>query len=132
MRFPKFLGRSVLLASILGAVFPIFFSLLFSWNISGTHRDILPAFDNPLAFIGCGGMVIFALPVFIIAALFRGLLNAIHTHGLVIPLYDSLPPNLQSDVFLAVSIIMNVLLWTILFVSLTQDPKTSKTDDAKD
>ena len=120
------LGKSILVATIPGAVLPILFWNLFSLNISATGRDILPALDNPLEFIGFIGSLIFASPVFIIFVTLAVMIKSIHDYGLIVPIYDMLSPNVQSEFLLAIGLGINVLLWS-LPVALIRRPKSHLT-----
>jgi hypothetical protein len=106
-------AKSVLIASIPGAVLPITFFLLFSLNTTATRRDVLPSLNDPLEAIGWCGSAIFSIPIFItIVGLNTMVINA-HKQGFVIPIFDLLTPKTQSDLMIAIGLVFNVLLWAI-------------------
>ena len=126
MRKFRDLGKSILVATIPGAVLPILFWNLFSLNTSATARDILPALDNPLEVIGFIGSLIFASPVFIIFVMLAAMIKSIHEYGLIVPIYDLLSPDVQSEFLLAIGLGIHVLLWS-LPVALIRRPKSHLT-----
>ena len=107
------LGKSILIALVPGAVLPVIFFVLFSFNTAATRRDVLPGLDNPLEIIGFAGSVIFSAPIFLFFVSLAAIVNTIHEHGFIIPIYDSLSRETQSAIFLTFCLASNVLLWTI-------------------
>jgi hypothetical protein len=113
MRLLNF-GKSVLIASIPGAVLPIAFFLLFSFNTTATRRDVLPSLNNPLEVVGCFGFLSFSIPILITIFGLVIIVNAAHDRGFVVPYLDSLAPEQQLGLAITIGLISNVVLWTML------------------
>ena len=119
-------GKSILVATIPGAILPILFWNLFSLNTSATAKDILPALDNPLELIGFIGSLIFVSPVFIIFVTLAAMIKSMHEYGWIVPVYDLLSPDVQSEFLMAIGLGINVLLWSVP-VALIRRPKSHLT-----
>ena len=131
MRLLNF-GKSILIASIPGAVLPIVFFVLFSLNTTATRRDVLPSLDDPLEAVGWCGSAIFSIPIFItIVGLNTVVINA-HEQGLVIPFFDLLSPKTQLNIMTTVGIVCNVLLWVIPVSLLRRKKQTDALPKALD
>ena len=113
MRLLNF-GKSVLIASIPGAVLPIAFFLLFSFNTTATRRDVLPSLNDPLEIVGCFGFIIFSTPILLTIVGFILFINTAHDHGYVIPFFDSLAMEQQVGIVITIGVICNVILWAML------------------
>ena len=112
MRLISF-GKSVLIASIPGAVLPIVFFLLFSLNTTATRRDVLPSLNDPSEAVGWYGSAIFSIPIFVIIVGLNTLVITAHEQGYIIPFFDLLAPQAQLSVMTTIGLVCNVLLWVL-------------------
>jgi hypothetical protein len=112
MRLINF-GKSVLIASIPGAVLPIVFFLLFSLNTAATRRDVLPSLNDPVEAIGWCGSAIFSIPIFVTIVGLNTVVLTAHEQGYIIPFFDLLTPQAQLSVMTTIGLVCNVLLWAI-------------------
>jgi hypothetical protein len=106
-----FRRNTLLIAIVLGAVYPLTFGLLAS--IYNPGRDELPSLDNPMGVLGLCGGSLFAAPLVATYAGLSAIVDALHAHGYGLPLFDSLVPQAQMIILLAPGLIFNVLCWLV-------------------
>jgi hypothetical protein len=104
--------KNIIIALIIGAVYPYIFSLLCSIFLPG--RNEVPTLANPLGVVGFFGAYIFSIPILSTVTGFMIVVNFAHENGFVIPLVDRLAPEAQITAGLILGYIINVLVW--LFV----------------